>query len=70
MEYIINRLREESTWRGIVAVLTAVLTALGSTKAVTFLSDPETQASIIAAGLAIIGVINVIKKHPDSPDAK
>jgi hypothetical protein len=69
MEYIINRLKEESTWRGIIAVITAVLTVLGSTKAVNVLSNPETQASIIGAGLGLIGLINMFKKQAGSPDA-
>lgn len=49
---IIDRLSENSTWRGIILVATAVGVKL----------DPELQESIIAAGLGLVGLINVIRK--------
>jgi len=51
--FIINRLREMSTWKGLVMVLSA----LGVT-----LSPDQIQA-IIAAGLALVGVIDVFRKE-------
>jgi len=52
MKTILEYLKQESTWRGLVAIATAT----GVTMA------PELQNAIIALGLAIIGLINVIKK--------
>lgn len=49
---IIDRLSENSTWRGIILVATAVGVKL----------DPELQESIIAAGLGLVGLINVLRK--------
>jgi len=47
----IEKLSQESTWRGIVAVLTAFGVTL----------DPERANAIMAVGLCIIGTINVTK---------
>lgn len=52
IEWAIARLSENSTWRG----LTALLTAVGVTL------SPDQSNAIIAAGLALIGVINVFRK--------
>ncbi len=52
MKTILEYLKQESTWRGLVAIATA----FGVTMA------PELQNAIIALGLAIIGLINVLKK--------
>lgn len=46
-EFILNRFSEASTWRGIVALLTAAGITL----------NPAQTEAIIAAGLALIGVI-------------
>jgi hypothetical protein len=48
---IITALRQESTWRGIIAISMA----LGITL------DPALQNHIVAVGLALIGAINVGK---------
>ena len=45
--YILDRLSEMSTWRGIVAMVTAAGVAL----------SPDQSNAIVAAGLGIIGVI-------------
>ena len=50
--YIINRLKEASTWRGIFMLLTA----LGLNIA------PELQDSILQAGVALVGVVGVVTK--------
>jgi hypothetical protein len=52
-EYIILKLSEESTWRGIVLLVTA----LGAKLA------PDMAESIITVGLALVGLINVVKKQ-------
>lgn len=46
-----DRLGENSTWRGI----TLLLTVLGCKL------NPDQQSSILAAGLAIVGLINVFR---------
>jgi hypothetical protein len=48
---MIAHLKQESTWRGLIALVIAG----GITIA------PELQESVIATGLAIIGLINVLK---------
>jgi hypothetical protein len=52
LNILLERLTENSTWRGIILLGTAVGLRL----------EPELQAQIIAAGLALVGVINVIRK--------
>lgn len=51
MKYLIERLSEMSTWRGLAALATALGVKL----------HPEQQDAIIAAGLAVIGLINVFR---------
>lgn len=48
----LERLSENSTWRGLILVATALGLKL----------DPELQNAILAAGLGLIGLINVIRK--------
>ena len=50
--YVVNRLKEASTWRGIFMLLTA----LGLNIA------PELQDSILQAGVALVGVVGVVTK--------
>ena len=49
---ILERLTENSTWRGIILLITAAGVRL----------EPELQGQIIASGLALVGLINVIRK--------
>jgi hypothetical protein len=49
---VLDRLSENSTWRGIILVATAVGLKL----------DPELQNAILSAGLGLIGLINVVRK--------
>lgn len=49
---VLERLSENSTWRGIILVATALGLKL----------DPELQNQILAAGLGLIGLINVLRK--------
>lgn len=50
-------LGEAATWRGLVMIMTAVGIQL----------DPDQQAAIISAGLALAGILAVFfKRNPDS----
>lgn len=49
---VLERLSENSTWRGLILVATALGLKL----------DPELQTAILSAGLGAIGLINVIRK--------
>ena len=49
---LLERLSENSTWRGLILLATA-----GGVKL-----EPELQESIIVAGLGLVGLINVIRK--------
>jgi len=69
MDWIINRLKEESTWRGIIAFAASVAVAIGKLGWATWLQDPATQTAIIAGAIGIIGLINIIKKQLSSADA-
>ena len=50
--YILDRLREASTWRGIILLLTALGIQL----------EPEQATAIVSAGLALSGLIAVLTK--------
>ncbi|WP_199720795.1 hypothetical protein [Azospirillum cavernae] len=52
MNYLISRLSEASTWRG----LSLLAAALGVNIA------PELQQSIITAGIAVAGLVGVVTK--------
>ena len=58
-EYILNRLKEPSTWRGIVSFAMAIGIVI----------EPEMAEKIIAAGVAVVGLILTLKKDARSPDA-
>jgi hypothetical protein len=49
---VIERLSENSTWRGVILVVTALGLRL----------EPELQNQIVAAGLSLVGLINIIRK--------
>ena len=55
MKYIIDRLGEESTWRGFVLVLTAVGVVI----------DPAQSAAISAAGMAVYGLWKAFRPDPN-----
>ena len=52
IDILLNQLGQNSTWRGIILVATALGLKL----------DPEMQNQILAAGLGLVGLINVIRK--------
>lgn len=53
MNYVLERLGENSTWRGLIGLITAGGVII----------SPDLQAAIIAAGLALIGLINVFRRE-------
>lgn len=52
LNVVLDKLSENSTWRGLILVATALGVKL----------DPSLQESILATGLAAVGLINVIRK--------
>ncbi len=52
MKYILDRLKEPSSWRGLVMIATAFGVAV----------SPELLDSIIAAGTGLVGVIGFVFK--------
>ena len=56
-EFIMNRLREPSTWRGLILMLTALGVKL----------EPQQIEAIVTFGLATVGAIGVFV--PDSKPA-
>ena len=53
VEYIVARLSESSTWRGLALIIGASGIAIGPSKA----------NAIAAAGMAVAGAINVFRKQ-------
>jgi hypothetical protein len=51
--YILDRLSENSTWRGLILVAVALGVKL----------EPELQNQIVAAGLGLVGTINIFRKE-------
>ncbi len=49
---VLQRLSENSTWRGLLLIATALGVKL----------EPDLQNAILAAGLSAIGLINVVRK--------
>lgn len=52
LNLILERLSENSTWRGIIMLATVLGMKL----------DPELQTQILSAGLSLVGIINIIRK--------
>ena len=51
--YILDRLSENSTWRGLILVATALGVHI----------EPALQNQIVATGLGLVGLINVFRKQ-------
>ena len=49
-QYLVERMKEPSTWRGIILLLTAVGVPIA----------PELQSVIISAGLGLAGLVGAI----------
>lgn len=60
METLINRLKEVSTWQGIIAIIAAFGVNL----------SPEMSTGIITAAVSVIGLVSVIMKERGADDAK
>jgi hypothetical protein len=54
LDWLLARLSENSTWRGLILVATAAGAHI----------SPERSAAIISFGLAAVGLINIIRKAP------
>ena len=52
LQFILERGKEASTWRGLVAIVTAAGISL----------SPELAEAIVALGLAVIGIFGVFTK--------
>ena len=52
IDTLLARLGENSTWRGLLLVATAVGVKV----------EPDLQNAILAAGLGLVGLINVVRK--------
>jgi hypothetical protein len=50
--FVLDRLSENSTWRGLILVAVALGVKI----------EPELQNQIIAAGLGLVGAINIFRK--------
>lgn len=59
MNWLASRLKEKTTWAGIVTVLTALGASL----------SPDQKEAIITAGAALVGVILAFTKETKNPDA-
>ena len=59
IKYILERLNETSTWRGGISILTGLGVKL----------RPDLAESIISAGLALMGMVNVLRKEKDATSA-
>lgn len=55
MEWVIARLKEVSTWQGIITLVTGFGVAI----------SPELSEGIITAGVAIVGVISVAMREKE-----
>ncbi|MBU6183300.1 MAG: hypothetical protein KGR46_10890 [Verrucomicrobia bacterium] len=53
LNYLLDRLSENSTWRGIILVATALGVQL----------EPQLQNHIVATGLGLVGAINFLRKE-------
>lgn len=53
METILSYLQQASTWRGIIAVLTAFGAVI----------SPDQSGAIVTAGIALVGVIEVFRNE-------
>jgi hypothetical protein len=49
---ILDKLSENSTWRGLILLATAAGVNL----------EPDLQNQIVAAGLGLVGLINILRK--------
>lgn len=60
MDYMVQRLKEPTTWQGIVTIVTGFGVAI----------SPELSASIVAVGVAAFGIVSVVIKERGAKDAE
>lgn len=60
MDYLFNRLKEASTWQGIVVFLAGVAH---------FTLPPDTQSAIVTIAVFLFSGLGFAKKEAKSPDA-
>lgn len=60
LQFILNRLNEASTWRGIILLATSALSFI----------NPKQAQETIGVGIALVGVINIFLKEVGSPDSQ
>ena len=60
MNAILDRLTENSTWRGLILLATSLGMAI----------QPDYHEHIIALGIALVGIINVIRREKKIPKAE
>ena len=53
IQYILERFNETSTWRGAISLITGLGVKI----------RPDLAESIISAGFALMGIINVLRKE-------
>lgn len=53
LNWLLARLKEQSTWKGLTLILSAVGIAL----------SPEQMAAIVTAAVSVVGVIEVFRKE-------
>ena len=58
MGYVLARLKEASTWRGIIGIITACGVAL----------SPEQIEAIIATGIALMGIVGAFFPDATKPE--
>jgi len=52
MNYLLDRLNEPSTWRGLIMLLTAFGVSI----------SPELSEAIIAGGIGVVGIVGAVTK--------
>lgn len=62
LDYILERLKEPNSWRGLVWIITAA----------GFVLEPEQREAIVTAGMTLAGILGVITKDnaPSKEDIK
>ena len=53
LNYLLDRVSEQSTWRGLILLATALGVQM----------EPQLQNHIVAAGLGLVGAINFLRKE-------
>lgn len=59
IQYILERLNETSTWRGLIGILTGLGVKL----------RPDLAEAIVSAGMSAMGLINIFRKEKNAAPA-